>query len=329
MPAVARNSSKPAPRQAQSNNRRQPHRPSTPYSPAKLEAVRGSGIAPLAALSVAGVVVVLGAAAALFSGGRLQAIGADISDGFNNGVLAGLGLEIAHVHVQGASAASTPAILHAASVEEGDGILGVDLQSVRRRVERVGWVDDAKVIRLLPDTIVIAVKERRPVAVWQHQGRIGLIDATGKPIKGADPLAFSALPLVVGPGANLAAPEILPLLQARPSLLYRVDALVRVDGRRWDLRLKDGGLVQLPALDVDAALVQLDGLDRRARVFELGFAKIDLRDPEMIAVRPREDGPNPLYAAAGVQAPAVDPATGAEAPAAVPAVGAEAPAAVL
>ena len=325
MPAVARKSSKPAPRQAQANNRR--HRPSAPYTPAKLEAVRGSGIAPMAALTVAGAVVVIGAAAALFSGGRLQAIGEDINDGVNNGLLAGLGLQVAHVHVQGASAASTPAILHAANVQEGDGVLGVDLQAVRRRVERVGWVDDAKVIRLLPDTIVIAVKERRPVAVWQHQGRIGLIDNHGKPIKGADAGAFSALPLVVGAGANTAAPEILPLLHARPTLMYRVEALVRVDGRRWDLRLKDGGLIQLPALDVDTALVQLDGLDRRARVLELGFAKIDLRDPEMIAVRPREDAPNPLYAAAGADAPAVVPAEGAEAP--VAAAGAEAPAAVL
>ena len=66
-----------------------------------------------------------------------------------------------------------------------------------------------------------------------------------------------------------------------------IEALVRVDDRRWDLRLKDGALIQLPALDEDAALIQLDQLDQRARVLELGFERIDLRDPEMIAVRPR------------------------------------------
>ena len=86
--------------------------------------------------------------------------------------------------------------------------------------------------------------------------------------------------------------------------MKRVEALVRVDQRRWDLRLKDGGLIQLPALDADAALVQLDQLDQRARVLELGFAKVDLRDPEMIAVRPRGDEPNPLLSTAGAEAPA-------------------------
>ncbi len=62
---------------------------------------------------------------------------------------------------------------------------------------------------------------------------------------------------------------------------------MRVDRRRWDLRLKDGALIQLPALVEASALIQLDQLDQRARVLELGFERIDLRDPEMIAVRPR------------------------------------------
>jgi len=301
MPAVARKSSKPASRQAQARSRRS--RPSTPYTPAKLEAVRGAGVAPAAAITVAALVVVGGLAAALFTGDRLEALGEDMG-GSVDGVLAGLGLQVAEVHVQGASDASTPAILHAAQVDAGEGILGLDLQRIRRRVERVGWVEDAKVIRLLPDTIVIAVKERRPVAVWQNQGRVGLIDAQGRPIAGADAGAFTALPLVVGAGANDAAPQILPLLQARPGLMTHVEALVRVDQRRWDLRLRDGGLIQLPALDVDAALIQLDQLDQRARVLELGFAKIDLRDPEMIAVRPRGDEPNPLLSTVGAEAPA-------------------------
>jgi cell division protein FtsQ len=68
----------------------------------------------------------------------------------------------------------------------------------------------------------------------------------------------------------------------------RVDALVRVDERRWDLRLKDGGLVQLPALDQEAALIRLDALDQRERLLDLGFARVDLRTPETVAVRPTE-----------------------------------------
>ena len=68
--------------------------------------------------------------------------------------------------------------------------------------------------------------------------------------------------------------------------MSRIDALVRVDERRWDLRLKDGGIIQLPALKQEAALIQLDALDQRERLLELGFARIDLRTEGQVAVRP-------------------------------------------
>ena len=73
----------------------------------------------------------------------------------------------------------------------------------------------------------------------------------------------------------------------------RMEALVRVDGRRWDLRLKDGSLIQLPAIGEDAALIQLDQLDQKDRLLDLGFERIDLRDPEMVVVRPRAPAASP------------------------------------
>jgi cell division protein FtsQ len=94
--------------------------------------------------------------------------------------------------------------------------------------------------------------------------------------------------LIVGAGANEAAAGILPAISGRPRLMQRLEALVRVDGRRWDLRLKDGAIVQLPAVGEDSALIQLDQLDQSQRVLELGFERIDLRTPEMVVVRRRE-----------------------------------------
>src|SRR6185436_19400885 len=96
---------------------------------------------------------------------------------------------------------------------------------------------------------------------------------------------------VVGEGAAEQAHDVLSLMRSRPRLMERLEALVRVDDRRWDVRMKDGGLIQLPAEGVESALIQLDQLDQKARILELGFARIDLRDPEMVAVRPRDGAP--------------------------------------
>ncbi len=75
--------------------------------------------------------------------------------------------------------------------------------------------------------------------------------------------------------------------------MQRLEALVRVDDRRWDLRLKDGGLIQLPAEGEDSALIRLDEMDQKARILDLGFSRIDLRDPETVAVRPNESSASP------------------------------------
>jgi cell division protein FtsQ len=81
--------------------------------------------------------------------------------------------------------------------------------------------------------------------------------------------------------------------------MERLEALVRVDDRRWDLRMKDGGLIQLPSTGEDSALIQLDQLDQKSRILELGFARIDLRDPELVAVRPRDGAPPGQLASGG------------------------------
>ncbi|MGH6955951.1 MAG: cell division protein FtsQ/DivIB [Caulobacteraceae bacterium] len=115
-----------------------------------------------------------------------------------------------------------------------------------------------------------------------------MVDASGGVAAGVDPARFASLPLVVGEGANLAAADILPHVLSRPRLAQRLDALVRVDGRRWDLRLKGGTIVELPASDEESALIRLDQLDQQSRILDLGFARIDLRDPQMVLVRPRQ-----------------------------------------
>ncbi|HEX4196360.1 MAG TPA: cell division protein FtsQ/DivIB [Caulobacteraceae bacterium] len=269
-----------------------------PYAPAKLAAAQSLGLAPLTAVSLAAAIVLAGVVAVLATDPHVHRMRdkaiADIDRG-----LIGLGLKVATVQVQGATPAAAADILKAAALGKDQPILHLDLAALRGRIEQVGWVRSAKVVRLLPDTIIIAVTQRQTMAVWQHAGRTLVIDDTGRAIPEADPGQFTDLPLVVGEGADRAAPAMLKLLQPRPRLMDRLDAVVRVDDRRWDLRTKDGGLIELPADGTAAALDQLDRLDQQSRILDLGFARIDLRDPDLVAVRPRDAGPTPAPAASG------------------------------
>lgn len=253
---------------------------------AKARAAEGFSLSPKVTAAAVGLVVVAGAAIALGTGGRGERLAAGVNQGVLNQTAAA-GFKLRAVHVQGASPMARADVLKAAGLYKDQPLLGVDLAKVQADVQAVGWVKEARVIRLLPDTLVIAVTERDAQAVWQVNGRTVVIDRKGRIIREADPSKFPDLPLVVGYGANTALTDIVTPISQRPRLRQRIEALVRVDNRRWDLRLKDGSIIQLPAMGEEQALMQLDELDRRQRLLDLGFARIDLRDPEMIAVRPR------------------------------------------
>ena len=228
--------------------------------------------------------------------------GARLVQGFEHGVdgkFAQAGFRLKKVHVQGASPMATADIIRAAGVFADQPLVGLNLEDVRQKVESVGWVKQVRVVRLLPDTLVLAVEERRQLAVWQHAGKTSVIDDHGQVIPEANPARFASLPLVVGEGADAAAPAILPIVAQRPKLLGLTDALVRVDDRRWDVRLKDGSLIQLPSTNEDQALMQLEQLDQRSHILDLGFDRIDLRNPELVAVRPRQSEVTGRPAAAG------------------------------
>ena len=255
--------------------------------PGKMAAIGRVDISPRTA------VIALGAGALLLvgilaTGARAERIGASVSHGLDS-VTAGMGLTLKRVHITGASPEAEPAIQRALGLYSCQPITSLDLDAIRTRVQGVGWVKEARVVRLLPDTLIVEVKEHDRLAVWQEAGQIKVIDNRGQVIDGADARRYPTLPLVVGKGADVAAGEILPLLAQRPRLMGMVDALVRVDERRWDLRLKDGSLIQLPATEQEAALIRLDALDQRERLLDLGFARVDLRTPDEVAVRPAGD----------------------------------------
>ncbi|HEY2049439.1 MAG TPA: cell division protein FtsQ/DivIB [Caulobacteraceae bacterium] len=268
--------------------------------PSKLQAAQAVGLRAPVAGAAAGLVALMVLAAGLATGGRgeqVLALGRAGGDAVASGLAAappllaggieGFGVKVGEVHLQGASSAAQGEILAAAGVRPGQSITALDLAAIRARVERVGWVAHARVMRLWPDTVVIAVDQRPLVALWEHRGKVAVIASNGAVVGNVDPGHFTGLPLVVGEGANTAAAAILPSLSRRPRVWARLKALVRVDDRRWNLQLFDGGVILLPENGEDAALERLDRLDKRNGVLGLGLARIDLRDPEMVIVRPK------------------------------------------
>ncbi len=166
----------------------------------------------------------------------------------------------------------------------------VDLEAVRQKLLRYGWIADAHVSRRLPDTLLVDIVERTPAAVWQDQGHLTLIDKDGVLL---DPVAADAipdLPLVIGPGADKQAPAYQALLAAAPALKPRIAAATWVGNRRWDLRFDSGETLKLPEEGAAAALLDFAHRDGAHPLLGRGWLSFDLRDPaKLVARKPDPD----------------------------------------
>ena len=110
------------------------------------------------------------------------------------------------------------------------------------------------------------------------------------------------LPMVVGPGAPIAANALLTTLEKYPSLSGRILAAVRVGERRWDLHLKNGIDVMLPEGHEAEALERLLQLHQEHALMDRPLVAIDLRLPDRLVVRPRPDSGTTQTGAAGPSA---------------------------
>ena len=200
---------------------------------------------------------------------------------------AGLGLVVTNVVIEGRANTPEPLLRAALGISPGDPILGFSVAAARARVESLSWVASAAVERRLPGTVVVALTERRPYAIWQREGRFVLIDRQGQTVEGEDVAHFRDLPLVVGAGAPARAEALLDALAKHPKLAAHVVAAVRVAERRWNLHLASGTDVLLPEDHEAAALDRLDSFEAAHGLLERPLQTVDLRLPDRLVLRPR------------------------------------------
>jgi cell division protein FtsQ len=207
------------------------------------------------------------------------------------GATARLGLAVTDIEVEGRVMSGREPILRAIGAERGTPILAVSPAQIKARLETLPWVRAAAVERRLPDTLHIRLVERTPLAFWQRQGKLVLIDQEGTVITGDKLDRFPGLIVTVGDDAPSHAAALLDMLAGQPSLAGRVVAAVRVGGRRWDLRLDNGIDVELPEERAEDAWAQLAQLERSSRLLARNVEVVDMRLPDRLVVRVTPEPP--------------------------------------
>jgi cell division protein FtsQ len=211
-----------------------------------------------------------------WAGGAFSRMAHHVSDRINQDT-AELGFRIADVAVQGRNFTTREEILAAVGVHEGDPILAFDPAAARAALEALPRIASADVERRLPDTVAITIVERAPIAIWQKNGKMTLIDRDGVVLGDSHLSEYSSLPMVVGDGAAKPAAAIIDAVTAEPALAKRVSAYIRVGGRRWDLKLDNNVEVKLPETGAETAVHRIAAMETSNGLFERDVVAVDLR----------------------------------------------------
>jgi cell division protein FtsQ len=83
------------------------------------------------------------------------------------------------VEITGVKNASRAHVMEVAGADIGRNVFFVPLDERKKQLEQIPWVQEATVMRLLPNRIAVTIHERTPVAFAQIGSRISLVDANG------------------------------------------------------------------------------------------------------------------------------------------------------
>jgi cell division protein FtsQ len=214
---------------------------------------------------------------------------------------AALGLVVGEINVEGRETTDAATIMAALAADRGTPILAVSPSRAKQQLESLPWVRSATIERRLPGTLIVRLSERHPLAVWQHDGKLELIDRQGEVIAVKDLGRFAKLPTVVGERAAGHAAALLEMLGREPELAARVSAAVRVDNRRWNVRIDKAIDVLLPEEDPAGAWARLAVLERQNNLLKRDVQTVDMRLSDRLVLR--TIAPAPKEAAPGKPRP--------------------------
>ena len=204
-----------------------------------------------------------------------------------------VGLTVREVIVEGRSKTKKSALLQALQVSEGDNILAINITEMKDRVNKLPWVKSARIERHFPNKISLTLFERTPMARWQTNRMLKLIDVHGDVIPIVDLTRFSNLPIIIGKNAPKIAGQILNTLSNEPHLFRRVKSLTLVSDRRWDVQLDNQINVHLPEKNPGKAWAHLATVEQGHNIFGDQVQGIDMRLENQLIIKIEKNKTSP------------------------------------
>ena len=181
-------------------------------------------------------------------------------------------------------------------------MLQLDLVALAARVKQIPWVREATVRRELPESIVVAIEEHRPVARWMVASKAAesaadeptaLVNSYGDVFNAviADDRR-DLLPRLAGPDGSAA--EVLARFVALSAPLKTIDrapvTLVLTARRAWQLTLDNSTAIELGRAEADERINRFIRTYRGVAALQVTGAIVDMRYQSGFTIRNTNNG---------------------------------------
>ncbi|RCL03627.1 MAG: cell division protein FtsQ [Candidatus Tokpelaia sp. JSC161] len=193
------------------------------------------------------------------------------------------GFVVTKIHLTGNRKTSDIDILDLLELDGESLMINFDLDKARRAISRLPWIAFVSVQRFYPNQINIHVIEKDPMALWQHDGFVDIIDCKGDVIIPyiSSILGSRKLPLFVGKGAGFEAKTFIKRISVFTDITEHAQAYIRIADRRWDILLDTGIRLKLQE---GGEAISLSRLKAAGGILSRDVDVIDLRLPDRITV---------------------------------------------
>lgn len=193
---------------------------------------------------------------------------------------ADIGFRFENVLIEGQHNTTIEDIIATLNADRGTPIFSINLNEVQNHLSQSPWIKAVAVERRLPNTIYIALLERMPIAIWQVNQRLFIIDDEGYKITDQNIEKFAGLLHVVGADANIYASRLINDLAKYPELAKKVVSAVRYSERRWNLNLQQNLVIKMPEEGFEKALDYLASLHKTNKLFDQNYKALDMRNAD-------------------------------------------------
>ena len=159
-------------------------------------------------------------------------------------------------------------------IKINDNIFKLTANDIRNNIMKLAIVKDAIVRKNLPNIVSIEVTEKKPVAIWQKNTKLFLIDEDGVIIESINSVKIK-MPIITGTDANINAHKILKLID-QSALKNDLNSMTFIKKRRWDIVVR-GIPIKLPELPTEQTIKTIERFIKGSNIHKNSIKFIDLR----------------------------------------------------